>query len=461
MFQRYMLFIFLTQALYAEIIIRPALEGDLENVMQLDREISWEYFKPLFLEYTGLPLAENPDTLLEEDLVPDREMFIHAIKNTWLYIACENTKIIGFIAFSREQATVNIDLLLVHKDYRNKKVGKGLLNTALTAFNDIETCTLIVLDKNISARKLYESYGFVLQEMPNDIKQHFPAEYNYIYLFYTLKLRKHKAAAQSLEAYEYWLNQFEGARCEKSPTMTFWRSPIKDPALNIVTRYTPDDPTKISSDIDAIASWARTNHTPISWILEENIYKKDIEQHLQKHGFTHVPLMLMVHELQQIPDAVSDTIKCISSEDLPNWLEAFNDAFGELSQALKSVMESDLIKPNKEPYSEHYGGYLNNKLVTTGSLFITPNYAELSDIGTRKEARNKGMATIMVVTLLNRAKKLQVPYVILTAEQEAQNIYKKAGFVPVARADRYILEKENNETDQITHSHLIHKRYHA
>ena len=196
MLLRYAFFIFLTQALYAEIIIRPALEDDLEGVMQLDREVSWEYFKPLFLEYTGLPLAENPDALLEEELVPDREMFIKGINHVdgnRLYIACDDNTIIGFVAFCKEQTTVNIDLLCVHKDYRNKKIGRRLLDVALTTFNDIDTCTLVVLDKNISARKLYESYGFVLQEMPEDLKQHFPSEYAHIYLFYTLNIRKPNA----------------------------------------------------------------------------------------------------------------------------------------------------------------------------------------------------------------------------------------------------------------------------
>lgn len=187
------LFIFLAHALYAEIIIQPALESDLEAALQLDREISWEYFKPLFLQYVGLPLAENPDAILEEDLIPDREMFIQGINQidgNRLYIACDNNSIIGFIAFSKEQTTVNIDLLCVHKDYRNKKVGKRLIDLALTTFNDVQIYTLIVLDKNISARKLYESYGFVLQEMPEHIKEHFPAEYGYIYLFYTLNINK-------------------------------------------------------------------------------------------------------------------------------------------------------------------------------------------------------------------------------------------------------------------------------
>jgi len=253
-----------------------------------------------------------------------------------------------------------------------------------------------------------------------------------------------EAAAQSLEAYEQWLQQFEGVRCEKSATMTFWHSPIKDLALNIVTRSSSYYEEKdILDAVALVTSYAKENKTQVSWITGKNDNPYLIKC-LQLYDFERLPLALMAHPLQKLPEFYSDQIKCISLDEIPGWLNAFNESFGEESpeftKALKSVLKRDLESPDSEVYTKHYAGYLNNKLVTTGSLYITPRYAEISNIGTIKQARNMGMATIMIGALLHHAKKLNAPHVILTAAQEAQSIYTKAGFIYVAESDRYILD---------------------
>jgi len=223
-----------------------------------------------------------------------------------------------------------------------------------------------------------------------------------------------EAAAQSLEAYEQWLQQFEGVRCEKSATMTFWHSPIKDLALNIVTRSSSYYEEKdILDAVALVTSYAKENKTQVSWITGKNDNPYLIKC-LQLYDFERLPLALMAHPLQKLPEFYSDP--------------------------LKSVLKRDLESPDSEVYTKHYAGYLNNKLVTTGSLYITPRYAEISNIGTIKQARNMGMATIMIGALLHHAKKLNAPHVILTAAQEAQSIYTKAGFIYVAESDRYILD---------------------
>ncbi|CDK30118.1 GNAT family N-acetyltransferase [Candidatus Babela massiliensis] len=173
------------QTLNSNIIIRPALEPDLLEIINLDRKVSWEYFKPIFLQYTGLPLAENPEELLEKDLEFDKEMFIQSIhnqNNRYLNIAINSDKIVGFIAFRVEKSTIYIELILVDKDYRYKKIGQRLIDTMISNFKNIDSIGLIVLDKNISAIKFYQTYGFKQQEMPKDIN--LPKDYPHIYLFY-------------------------------------------------------------------------------------------------------------------------------------------------------------------------------------------------------------------------------------------------------------------------------------
>lgn len=184
-----LLAIFVIQVLNSNIIIRPALESDLVEIMNLDRKVSWEHFKPIFLQYTGLPLAEKPEELLEKDLEFDKEMLIQSIhnqNNRYLNIAINSDKIVGFIAFRVEKSTIYIELIFVDKDYRSKKIGQRLIDTMISNFKNIDSIGLIVLDKNISAIKFYQTYGFKQQEMPKDIE--LPKDYPHIYLFYRFNI---------------------------------------------------------------------------------------------------------------------------------------------------------------------------------------------------------------------------------------------------------------------------------
>lgn len=156
---------------HAEIIIRPANLDDLESVLELDREISWEYFKPLFLVDNDPSISENADALLEEDLIHDQIMFLEGAKEInqqRLYIALDSQgKIIGFIVFHLREKTVIIDLLLIQKDYRNQKIGKKLLESTFSVFDSIDHCELLAIINNVLALKCYEAMGFKrLREIP-------------------------------------------------------------------------------------------------------------------------------------------------------------------------------------------------------------------------------------------------------------------------------------------------------
>lgn len=177
--------------LYPEINIRPAQQDDLEAVLELDRIISWEYFKPLFLQYTGLILSQKPDELLEDDLKKDRTMLsegINHINNQRLLVACDQNDIVGFASYQKEDLNIHVNLIFINKEYRNRKIGKRLMDSVLHTFADTRSCTLFVLDKNISACRMYEAYGFKACAMPDAIKQELPADASHIYIFYRFEL---------------------------------------------------------------------------------------------------------------------------------------------------------------------------------------------------------------------------------------------------------------------------------
>lgn len=179
----------LTSMVRAEYTIRYAEVTDLDAIITLDRAISWEYFKPLLLEYNSD--EKSIDDGLEEELTHDGKIFLKAVnfqKDRRIKVACRGDEVIGFVSFSKRLDLLYIDLLMIDRKWRGCGIGKKLLNTVHNEFLGVNQMTLLVLKNNISARAFYEKYGFVEDEIPEWGQ---PAD-RYSYCYYVYDLFKNK-----------------------------------------------------------------------------------------------------------------------------------------------------------------------------------------------------------------------------------------------------------------------------
>ena len=117
-----------------------------------------EYAKDL------LGFRKELDNTVLENLVSGLEKVSNAI----VLLAKSDEKIVGmticFLGFStfRARPLINIHDFLVLKEYRNHSIGKKLLQEVELIAKRLHCCkiTLEVQEKNSSARKLYNSFGF-------------------------------------------------------------------------------------------------------------------------------------------------------------------------------------------------------------------------------------------------------------------------------------------------------------
>jgi ribosomal protein S18 acetylase RimI-like enzyme len=151
----------------ARIIIRPGIKADINPALELDRQVTMEYFKMLFTTYyTDLPVAKDPDYYLNMDLNFDKNLFadcVNMIGCERLYVAFdqEREKLAGFVAFHRETDSVGeIYLLMIDKEYRRMRLGKKLIDAAINSMDDIDFWGLYVHMHNKEARNFYASLGF-------------------------------------------------------------------------------------------------------------------------------------------------------------------------------------------------------------------------------------------------------------------------------------------------------------
>ena len=171
--------------------IRLAQEADLTELCLLNYQVTLEYFVPIFeKEYPELNITKESDCLQEwsrEDAIDFKKAINHT--DTYvLYVALHNTHIVGFILFSKFEAHTLINLIMIDAKHRGQGLGKQLLKIALTYFDDVTDCTLIVLKKNYAAITLYEYLNFVpLHSIPEYYSDYYRNN-SYRYLCYKKSL---------------------------------------------------------------------------------------------------------------------------------------------------------------------------------------------------------------------------------------------------------------------------------
>lgn len=164
----FFVYICLVHPVRSEILVRPATLADIPEVLELDRRASFEYFKPLYTKaYAHLSLGKNPDYFLELDLKQDEQTFYELVKtpgDTRLHIAYDGElkRVAGLIVFHKEhEDIVELDLLLVDKDYRRMGIGKKLVRDAIATFKNIKTCLVYPIQHaNNETLRFYQSMGF-------------------------------------------------------------------------------------------------------------------------------------------------------------------------------------------------------------------------------------------------------------------------------------------------------------
>lgn len=151
-----------------DFVIRPANLADLPEILELDRKITFEFFKPLYLKsYTHLIEPNKVDYFLNKELANDQEIFpkaINDLNHEKLHIAYDDDKkhIVGFLLFHIEEEIIELDLLLIDKNYRRKGIGKKLIINAIDTFKQAESVIVYPLSiDNIDTLNFYESIGFI------------------------------------------------------------------------------------------------------------------------------------------------------------------------------------------------------------------------------------------------------------------------------------------------------------
>ena len=157
-----------------KIKIRKALQEDAKDYA-LCHIYCWQ------TAYKGIV----PDDFLENMLV-EKEKYIERYKNNLTepgdckyYCVIYEEKMIGFITIYKGFNENNFEVgeiwaIYLIEEYRNKNYGKEMLKFAITELKrfDLKEISLWVFEKNIRARKFYESNNFKFDNIKREVERY-------------------------------------------------------------------------------------------------------------------------------------------------------------------------------------------------------------------------------------------------------------------------------------------------
>ena len=153
----------------SSIVIRLAEPRDINELIRVDRVVTYEYFEPIFVQaYAQYDFGQHPRYYIELDLAADKEFFKTFFDQphptTKILVAEYNhTHIAGYAIISLINThETELEHLYVEKEFRGKHVGKKLVQQALKIFPNITACNLYTMQTtlNASTHKFYEKMGF-------------------------------------------------------------------------------------------------------------------------------------------------------------------------------------------------------------------------------------------------------------------------------------------------------------
>lgn len=196
--------------------------------------------------------------------------------------------------------------------------------------------------------------------------------------------------------------------------------------------------------IDELSEKFKKKNLPFSWLIPQIKESQGVCQALKNHGlYPHAPLTSMAIALDGHYELSTNAHICIEKvATLETLLQA-----GQLIQESYAMTDSAIFAYFKrhvahflvpEARYDYYVAYIDDEIVGCGSVLFGKKFAGIYNIGTKTSARKQGVATKILLTLLQQAQEKEYRHVILTALPAAETLYKKIGFEELVRYNVYV-----------------------
>jgi ribosomal protein S18 acetylase RimI-like enzyme len=181
-----------------------------------------------------------------------------------------------------------------------------------------------------------------------------------------------------------------------------------------------------------------------NWWMETHLKPADWESALSKYGFglsNDTPGMAVELQALNKPAKKVDglEIRVVNDEDsLRTWTNIFVNGYG-LPSAWEGTVFDLWLKFGLDFPIRNYLGYLNDKPVSTSTVFFGGGVAGIYCVATLPEARGKGIGAALTLQPLLDAQEMGYRIGALQSSEMGFNVYKKLGFRHLCQIENFYL----------------------
>lgn len=249
--------------------------------------------------------------------------------------------------------------------------------------------------------------------------------------------------------WEMWSNFGQGPGCalHVSNDVLWFETPIPIIPYNGVLRFQAR--TEVDHSIEMIVQHFRRKKAQFMWVLHPSAQPADLNDRLINHGLKYVePIPGMARELKNLPDV----------PPLPNGIEVHEvvgegeaSAFYQFAAWRWNVPEayqeqySEIVKCFRfgEPDTKAFmwQAWHAGQPIAKAGLYLGSESAGIYAVVTKPEARRQGLARILTLVALHKARSCGYPLAVLHSSPMAEGLYQSLGFSTIAKLLLYASEE--------------------
>jgi ribosomal protein S18 acetylase RimI-like enzyme len=259
------------------------------------------------------------------------------------------------------------------------------------------------------------------------------------------------AVARALWAALRGFGGIPGATIQDQPDATLIRSRTPYANFNnLIDASIADDAA--DQRIVALLRAFAPDSLPVTWWAGPTTRPVDLMPRLERLGLARQePEFAMALDLDagwtHAPLPASASLEAVEQPDqLDEWLAIMNAAYGwpdaQKTAIVRAMYLADLSRPAVERDIHHFLVRLGRRAVACSSLFSGGDEAFVTNIGTRPEARGRGLGSAATVATLELGRDLGRGLATLTASVDGRGVYRRLGFREAGVLERYVATAE-------------------
>lgn len=200
----------------------------------------------------------------------------------------------------------------------------------------------------------------------------------------------------------------------------------------IRAQFTPDE---ADTKIDELLRHFTQRNIPMVWLLSPSSRPTDLANRLEVRGLGGEDVgvgmavdLLTLNDDRPLPEEL--TIKQVEDGAmLKTWLHVLSVGSGfpeAVEEQLFKLCDTHTFVHN--PLVHYYLGFLNDKPVTTSTLFLAGGVAGIYNVATVPQARRRGVGSALTAAPLHAARVMGYHIGILQASQMGLGVYRRLGF---------------------------------